>query len=690
MLFWTKFPFARITILFALGIWTGAYIPLPFQLILIIWTFSWLCYLSAYRYVIRGKFRRFNLAISFLALSPLFLSGNLLMHLQKVKQGKIEKTILNNQVEYYLATVILSAGETDRYQKTIAKISLVQTDEERIHLPGKVLLYIPSKTPVGYGDQLVVAGNPLPFDEPVFPGEFNYKVYMWQRGILFQQFLAEEDYIRIGAESTCSLKQLAYRFREYLIRMIRERIGDARVQALMIALTTGKRDYFDPETYAQFLGAGIVHILAVSGLHVGILYFLLIQLTRPLAFTLTGRWIRLVIILPFFLFFSFVTGLSPSVLRSVVMFSILLLGITFDRKSPALNSVFLSAFLLLCFDPGLLWQVAFQLSYFAVLGIILFQPLFQSMWRPKYSLIRWPWNLVMVSISAQLATLPLSLLYFKQFPTYFLLSNLFAIPFATVFLPGSIVFICTYFLDPLNRVIAVLLEQAGKVFIQIIGIINGLPGSLIYPVNIGTLEAVFFILMVACLYLILRFREYRLFRFMPIILGILITKDALNYFYSSAAKKILTYSIAGSPVVELVDGFQSFIILQNRDSALSEKVRYHTGNYHLLHHLESRIIPIEDLAQYIPSIERNGSRLIFWNGRSLFFGDSSGDLGQDCLNLRVPDFWFELKNYRYELRLEDKGMPTGRKNLIARLFDIFRKNKKFRIEMQAEWTSISL
>ncbi len=690
MLFWTKFPFIRITTVFALGIWAGNYIPVPLQFHFVLWIIFCLLFFLVSRHFIREKFRKFNLSISFLAFFTLFLFGILLMQLQKNQQEKTEKIFRDHPIECYLVRVLFQQGKTDQYQKTTAKVSLVKSDQEMIRLSGKILLYIPDEISVHYGDQLVVHGKPAPFNDPAFPDEFNYKDYMQRKGIIFHHFLGKEDFIMIQAENSYHLMRMADTFREGLVRKIHERIRDLRVQALMIALTTGLRDYFDQETYNHFIGAGIVHILAVSGLHVGILYFLLILLTRPLSLTQTGRWIRLIIILPFFLFFALVTGLSPSVLRSVVMFSIMLIGTTLDRKTPILNSVFLSAFLLLCFDPGLLWQVGFQLSYSAVLGIILFQPLLQTMWAPRLNFVRWTWDLVTVSISAQLATLPLSLLYFKQFPVYFLISNLFAIPFVTLFIPGTLVFISTYYLESPNQVVSQLLDLTGRFFIQMIQLINGLPGSLIAPVNIGSIEALLIFVMISILFIVLRYRKYRIFKYVLFILIFMVVKDAFHYFHTTGEKKIWVYSVANSPVMELVDGHHSIIIVQSPDNDISEKVRYHTENYHIHQNIRSRIIPIHNLYDHIPCIEEDGFILIFWNGKSIGIINDDRDLKSSLLSHYPLDFLFVTKNHRYEPKIPNLFLPFTESASTVPYYKTFKKKNRPRIDTSPELICITL
>jgi competence protein ComEC len=684
MLFWTRFPFVRITIFFALGIWAGDFVALPITFHLIFWITAVLIYFLVTHQFVKEKFRKFNFSISLLAFFMVFISGDLLIQFQNDRKVKVEKTLQGIPVQGYLARIILPAGTTDRYQKTIAEINLVLTDSQTVILQGKILLYLPATTSIRYGDQLLVEGKPELISDPAFPFEFNYKKYMQRRGILYRQFVSEKKFILISKEKIPSLKSVAFGFREDLVNIIRERITDLRVQALMIAFTTGIRDYFDQETYDQFLGAGIVHILAVSGLHVGILYFLLVQLTRPLSFSRAGRWIRLVFILPFFLFFAFLTGLSPSVLRSVIMFSIMLLGKTFDRKSPVMNSVFLSAFLLLCFDPATLWRAGFQLSYSAVLGIILFHPLLQSLWHPGFRLLQWFRDLVAVSLSAQLATLPLTLLYFKQFPTYFMISNLFAIPFASFFMPGSILFIGTYSFIPLNRLISLLLDHTGRIFIQLIGVIHELPGSTIARIHIGSFDALFIFLIIILLYIILRYKKHRLFRYLLLLSGILVIKDAWHYFSSSGQNKILVYSISGAPVIELIDGHESIILLQNLNPAMEKKIDYVTGNFHIHHHIESRNLSFDNLPGHFPCYQRDGCMLICWNGKSILIQESIAYSKRINLIQFQPDYWFDKKQDRFELLFPQPALPVEKKSLIDRLFGIFRKNKESRIETGSE------
>jgi competence protein ComEC len=477
--------------------------------------------------------------------------------------------------------------------------------------------------------------------------------------------------------------------RERLIRMILEKIGDPNVQALMIALTTGQRDYFDPETYDEFIGAGIVHILAVSGLHVGIIYGLLLLVTRPLSLSSSGRTVRCLIIIPFFLFFAVITGLSPSVVRSIIMFSILLLGITFNRKSSSLNSVFLSAFLLLCYDPGWLWHVGFQLSYAAVLGIIIFHPLINSMYTTNLRFIKWVWNLISISLSAQLTTLPLSLLYFNQFPSYFLLSNLVAIPFAGFYLPGCILFILSLPIPDLNLLVSLLLENSGKLFIRIIGLINNLPGSLIYPVNISMLDSILMFLILMLLFLVLHYHKHRMIRYILFLVFFIIIKDAVTYFSESGQKKIQIYPISGLPVVELIDGHKAYLITQCSDSNYIDKIHYHTENYHIHHNLNYRYIPAGKKNEYVPCTISENHMLLLWNEKSILLSEEGKAREMLCNTHSSADICIHWHARDMEVHLTGIDTAVQKKWDYEILNRIFGGRRKTEVERNKELISIA-
>jgi competence protein ComEC len=209
--------------------------------------------------------------------------------------------------------------------------------------------------------------------------------------------------------------------------------------AIMNALLLGQRQDISKELTANYSKAGAIHILAVSGLHVGIILWMLSFVLKPLERYKKGKVIKLVLVVLFLWFFAVLAGMSASVTRAVTMFSAIAIGQFFNKRNAIEQSLIFSMFLLLLLKPLFLFDVGFQLSYLAVFGIIWVQPVFYQLWKPKYYIIDKGWQLITVSTAAQLGVLPISLFYFHQFPGLFFLSNLLIIPFLGVILGTGII-----------------------------------------------------------------------------------------------------------------------------------------------------------------------------------------------------------------------------------------------------------
>ena len=187
-----------------------------------------------------------------------------------------------------------------------------------------------------------------------------------------------------------------------------------------------------------YSNAGVVHLIAISGMHLALIYYFLLWIFARIPVIKKSKFTRLILVLGCLWFFSFLTGAPASVLRSAVMFTFIAIGNSFDKKNSIYNSLAISAFVLLCYDPFMLWDVGFQLSYLAVLGIVIFQKYIYNWLYFKNKIFNLGWKLASVSLAAQLLTLPICIYYFHQFPLLFLLSNMIAIPLSTVALWGCI------------------------------------------------------------------------------------------------------------------------------------------------------------------------------------------------------------------------------------------------------------
>ena len=263
---------------------------------------------------------------------------------------------------------------------------------------------------------------------------FDYAEYMWRKGYSCYAFC--NDTLRVEGDRP-HLRHIGLRIRQQLANKLKEIVGDRLSLSVLTAMTLGSRKLVEEDTREVFRRSGIMHIMAVSGLHVGIIA-LFISLLLRLSCT-RSRVLKLVISLVSIWLFALVTGLSPSVTRASLMFSFLGTGYLLYRPAAPLNSVMASAFILLLINPLSLYQPSFILSYSAVIFIVSFYHRLSSMLKFRGRLLRWIWSMVVVSILAQVGTAAFVALFFNEIPVLALFSNLFAIPLAMLIVFTGIV-----------------------------------------------------------------------------------------------------------------------------------------------------------------------------------------------------------------------------------------------------------
>lgn len=311
---------------------------------------------------------------------------------------------------------------------------------------GGLMLFLRQSQPAAalrYGDCLTIRATPVRPSESVGEEGFDYRRYLRYKGMLWQCFADSTDWHLAVASDTAAFTLRGWS--KHLQLMLVQRIRGCRLspaqQGIAEALLLGWKTDLDEQTQQQFRTAGITHLLCVSGLHVGIVAWLAGLLFAGWGWRRWQRRLRGVVQIAAVWLFVMLTGMAPSTLRAGVMFTLLIVGSLLGRKGYLLNNLATSAVLLMCVNPWVLFDIGFQLSYAAVLGIAAWcSPMQQLIWFPGrwYWLpMRKLWDLICLSTSAQLATLPLTLYYFHQFPTYFLVANIAIVPFAGLLL-GSV------------------------------------------------------------------------------------------------------------------------------------------------------------------------------------------------------------------------------------------------------------
>jgi competence protein ComEC len=259
------------------------------------------------------------------------------------------------------------------------------------------------------------------------PYDFDYKKYLADKNIYRQVYLKKGTYKKL-AEIQVSLKRIAFEMRIKLLKSLNEKIESPDVLAVTSALLLGERLYISSELQKSYANAGVIHILAVSGLHIGIIVLLLSFLLQPLKRWRYGSVFKFFLMLFFLWGYAFLAGLSASVVRAVTMFSFISFGIVLQQRSNVFYSIISSALLLVLVNPFYLFDLGFKMSYIAVLSIVILYPYIKKIVKPKNKILKYLWNLSAVSLSAQMGLLPLSLYYFHQFPGLFMVSNLVVLP----------------------------------------------------------------------------------------------------------------------------------------------------------------------------------------------------------------------------------------------------------------------
>ena len=376
--------------------------------------------------------------------SVFFLIGIFILHNgDATKDDKyFGKHIANNAAVVLKINSILKSG--NYHQKYIAEV--IQINQKIT--TGEVLLNIQKDCLLvnfNINDKILLKNNFVGVHEPLNPHQFNYKKYLENKGIRQQIYSTKKEILFLDSDDSSPLG---------VIHTIRLKIQKSLEQynfskdelSVMNALLLGQRQDISDELTANYSKAGAVHILAISGLHVGIILVLLSFVLKPLERVKRGKLIKLVLIISFLWFFAVLAGMSASVTRAVTMFSALALGQFFNKKNAVEQSLVFSMFIIVLWKPIFLFDIGFQLSYLAVFGIIWIQPLVYNVWAPKLYIVAKGWQLFTVSLAAQIGVLPLSLFYFHQFPGLFFVSNLLIIPFLGVILgTGIIVVVLSYY-----------------------------------------------------------------------------------------------------------------------------------------------------------------------------------------------------------------------------------------------------
>lgn len=346
----------------------------------------------------------------------------------------------------------------------------------------QVLLYLPPQSHVFIGDHLVVFTQIQPDRNNNNPDEFDYASYLFHRKISGTAIAWTGTWYNQGQSKNQTIKQRALQTRQKLLGRLKSAQISRENQTVLAALILGYIDDLSRQTKDQYSISGVSHLLSLSGLHIGFIYFLLDFLLAPLSLIKGGGKAKQLIIIICLWTFAFITGLLPPVTRTVIMFSIVALARWMNNRPVTLNTLSATAFIMLIYNPLNLFSVSFQLSFLAVAGIIIINPLLQKIYKPQGRVIGYIWSVICVSLSAQIATLPFILYYFNSFPTYFLLTNILVLLLTSFIIYTAFFYLLTFLSPVIHNIVGFLLDKQLSLLNSITRGISHLPNASIAPI----------------------------------------------------------------------------------------------------------------------------------------------------------------------------------------------------------------
>lgn len=365
----------------------------------------------------------------------LFAYGLTIQQTEKFDSTHFSKWVQPKSIMY--VRVIQPSIEKEKSLKLQVEVIAVKDSEKWTNTIGKAVVYLKKdklSLNIKYGDELFLIGSFMEVPLPQNPAEFNYQQFLAFHNVYHQAFISKSNWLFAGKNSGNLILKFSYYLRQNLLIVLSNCNLKEDEYSVGAALMLGYTDKLDADIISAYSSTGALHVLSVSGLHVAIVYVVFNYFLFFLEKLKYGNIIKAFILILLLWLYAAITGLSPSVLRAATMFSFIIFAKVFNRYTNIYNTLAASAFLLLVINPYLIMDVGFQLSYIAVIGIVYIQPKIYNWFEPKFWLLDQIWTITAVSIAAQIATFPLGLFYFHQFPNYFLISNFIVIPVSTIVL----------------------------------------------------------------------------------------------------------------------------------------------------------------------------------------------------------------------------------------------------------------
>ncbi len=566
--YWHQIPVVRIFLPFVLGCGISMFYPLGLEFSLVIFAVAGLFSLIMYT----------SKSYAGVALSILYFTSGMALHQwQDVRNHN--SYFLNHEGAYLIAQVEEPGVAKKRSWKVEASIIARGGIGTSTVVNGKIIIYLKKTDSIcllQYRDRMQIPYSKIrEISPPQNPDEFNYKRYLAFRQIHHQIYLQPNEITIIPYEKYFSASEKVYELQEYFRKILSIYIGNNSQKGIAQALLYGNDDEIDDETMQAYAHTGTLHVLAVSGMHVGIIFMLLTKLLHFVERFKKGKYIKAFIILSILWTYSMLCNLSPSILRATVMFTFIIFSDVIKRNSNIYNTLAASALFLMLYDVNYIASVGFQLSYMAVLGIVFLQPYIYNWYTASNVFMDQVWKISSVSIAAQLATMPIGMLYFHQFPFCFLFSNLIIIPLTNVILYGCMLLVAVGTMHWPAFIVGKFVSLTIQFTNMMVKFVEQLPFAYTEGIHISIFQSILMYGFMLCFVSYFLLYQKYIFRLGAVLFLLFLISISYHQIQNSRQHLITVYKVNKLSAIRIFKSTSSILIADSMLIADKDKMRFH-------------------------------------------------------------------------------------------------------------------
>jgi len=559
---WKEAPFVRLILPIIAGIFVQWHFPITIYLILLLLAFSFCGIILFYFLKIELRFRYKYIQSIFIYLYIFSFALLLTWNSNLTNQPEWFGNKINNK-DAIMVKIEEPIEIKDFGIKAIVNVCRVINKKKNIHAFGKLVVFFKNDEKANklkYGDLLLILKSPQPITNNGNPGSFDIKRYQAFQQIYFQVYVQSSDYHIQSFKKINWLKQQIICLRKYTVSVLQKSIKNEMELGIAEALLIGYKNDLDKELVKSYSNTGVIHIIAISGLHLGIIYIILVWIFKRLPIIKKSIFIKSIGIIICLWIFTLLTGASASVLRSAVMFTFVIIGKMQNREVSIYNSLAASAFVLLCYNPYFLWDVGFQLSYLALIGIVWLQKPIELLWNPENYFVKKIWEMSAITSAAQIITFPICLYHFHQFPNLFLISNLLAVPLSTIILFEELILLCFSWNGLLEKYIGLFIEKSVSLLNSIIVHLNEIPYSVSKNIFANEWSTILLYGVIISLIVGLLKKEKRYLKYSSIFSILFFSATTISWVNIQKTKKIIVYNSNRNPTIHLVNGKHCYYV----------------------------------------------------------------------------------------------------------------------------------